>query len=147
MTDHSSRPFDSIAAEQYVLVGVTNRLEEILITNILRDAGYITHVVDTLAMAQNALLSHPFNIVILDCNMTDIQKSGFNTMLPNLLKTEGNPQIIGLLTDPDPILYKNLKKIGFNNIIQSPITEEKVLNALLCVAPATAVAIAIAQNK
>lgn len=125
-----STQFLPLAAEQYVLIGVTNRLEEILITNILRKAGYITHVVDTLSMAQNALLSHPFHIVLLDCQMTDIQNSGFTTMIPQLLKTQGTPLIIGLLMGPNPILSKNLKKIGFHNLLEAPFTEEKILEAI-----------------
>ena len=129
MNNQSSTEFLPLAAEQYVLVGVTNRLEEILITNILRNAGYITHVVDTCAMAQHALVNHPFHFVILDCSMADLQKNGFNTLVPHLLKTQGNPKIIALLTEPNPTLSKNLEKIGFHHIIQAPITEEKLIKS------------------
>lgn len=130
MFEQSSTSLKPIAAEQYVLVGVTNRLEEILITGILRDAGYAAHIVDTITMAQNALLSHEFQIIMLDCNMTDVQKSSFSSIIPSLLKTKGNPVLIGLLMDPSPELYENLQKIGFQNIIQAPLTQEKILTAL-----------------
>jgi CheY-like chemotaxis protein len=128
MTNPQEIPL-SFPIEKSVLVGVTSRLEEMLITSILQQMGYVMHVVDTGAMALNAIRQHEFDAVLLDTKLFDIQKNGFLPFCDAMAYYKRKAPIIALTTENAPKLPKT-ESAQITAEICAPFTLEKLIKTL-----------------
>ncbi len=124
----------SFPVEKSVLVGVTSRLEEVLITGILQQMGYVMHVVDTGAMALKAIRQYEFDAVLLDTKLSDVQKNGFTPFCDAMAHYKRQALIIALTTENAPKLSK-AKGVPMIVEVCAPFTLEKLIKTLQLVTP------------
>lgn len=113
-----------------ILLGVKTRLEEILLTGIIRQSCHHVHVVDCASMVLNSLNHHGFDVCILAHELSDM--SGLDTA--RMIRRQQQPwhtiPIIELLESSSQGCVAEALLCGSNTFLCAPITQSKILSLL-----------------
>ena len=121
-----SLPPLALAPERSALVGVAGRLEEILLSHLLKDNQFSVHMTDTTEQILALLKQYSFDVILLDNRLPGIQQQGYQPLMKALKAIHCSTPVIGLLMAPS----QPLDNTGLHTTILSPLTQEKLQQAL-----------------
>lgn len=117
-----SLPSLALAPERSILVGVAGRLEEILLSHLLKENQFVTHVTDSVEHILAILERYSFDVILLDNRLAGIQEKGYAPLLEAMKSINCHTPVIGLWMDQTQVLDQT----GLQALIIPPLTHEKL---------------------
>ncbi len=111
-----------------ILLGIRTRLDEILITGLLKTTAHRVHVVDSGLWALQSLNDQPFDLCFLSYEMADLSGPETTKVVRSKADAFSDIPIIGLLDHDSQIKSADCLQSGMNSVISAPITAEKIFS-------------------
>lgn len=115
------------APEHSALVAVFGRLEEILLSHLLKEKQFSVHLTDSLEDIINLVQQYSVDVILLDNRIPEIQKKGYAPFLEILKQLGCQTPVIGLWFDPSQTIHQST---GLRKVLSAPLTEEALSQAL-----------------
>lgn len=106
-----------------VLVVEDNRLNQHIISTMLKSAGFEFDIAASLAEAKPLIELRKYELVLLDLNLPDGRGE-------DLLAEFGDENMVALTADMGKNLEKQLKQLGFKGLIEKPIVTKDFFNMI-----------------